>query len=106
MTISGVSSTDSLYTEFLSLFNQTDSSGTGSSTQVSGSQSTSGGNDTLMQSIMGALSQMGISMPPPPSGPPPDGSGSSTSDSSGSSTTSTSSTGSTSSTQDPGQALG
>ena len=55
---------------------------------------------------MGALSQMGISMPPPPSGPPPDASGSSTSDSSSSSTSSTSSTGSTSSTENPGQALG
>ena len=106
MSISGVNSTDSIYTEFLSMFDQTDSSGTSSSTQVSGSQSTSGGDDTLMQSIMPSLSQMGISMPPPPSGPPPGASGSSTSDSSSFSTASTSSTSSTSSTENPAQALG
>jgi len=88
MSISAVNGADPLYTDYISLFQQSNSSGTGSNTQVSGSQSNGGGNDTFMQSIMQALSQAGISMPSSTSGTPQNSSANLASDSSISSTNS------------------
>lgn len=50
MTVSGISSADSIYTEFLSALGQSNSNGAGAETHISGSQSNSGQNDTLMRS--------------------------------------------------------
>ena len=106
MSISAVNNTDSLYTDYLSMVEQSNGGGTTSDNQVSGTGSQQGGNDQLMQSIMQAFSQMGISLPPPPNGPPPNSGSNSTSDGATSSTGSASSADSTGSTEDPRQALG
>lgn len=95
MSVSGINSSDPVYTQYLSLLNQSGNSGAGSGAQVWGSQSNSGGGNTLMQVLQETLGQMGLSMAPPP---PPGGAG----NAGGSSNCSTSSN----STEDPRQALG
>jgi hypothetical protein len=63
MSVSGINSADSLYTTYLSILNQANSGGTNSGAVVSGNQPTWGGENTFMQGITSALSQIGISMP-------------------------------------------
>ncbi len=69
MSVSAVSNPNWLYTNYLSTLNQSSCSATNSNSQVSGNQSNSGGNDTLMESIMQAFGQVGLSIPSPLSGP-------------------------------------
>ncbi len=70
MSISGINNNYLLYTQYLSQLNQSGNCGAGSSGQVLGSQSNSGGGNTLMKAIEATLGQMGLSMglPPAPAG--------------------------------------
>lgn len=94
MSVSGINSIDPLYTQYLSLLNQSGNGGAGWGGQVSGSQSNSGGGNTLMQILQETLGQMGLSMAPPPPGGACNAGGSSNGSTS------------TNSTENPRQALG
>lgn len=96
MGVSGINSIDPLCTQYLALLNQSGNSGAGWGAKVSGSQSNSGGGNTLMQVLQETLGQMGLSMAPPPPGGASNAGGNYNGSTSSSSTTST---------EDPRQAL-
>ncbi len=61
MSVSGIDNNYILYTQYLSQANQPGNCCAGSSGQVQGSQSNSGGGNTLMKAIEGVLGNLGLS---------------------------------------------